>query len=58
MNTLPSSKPSREEVDIYKNDKNKTIVPINSGIYGRFTTDFESLLRLKVNDVVIDDIPF
>ena len=48
----------RDCVDIYANDNNTNIVPINNHIYGRFQTDFKSLILLKSNDKVYDNIPF
>ena len=58
MDNSQSSNPPGEFVDIYANDNNKNIVLINSLVYGRFPTDFETLLRLKVNETVNHYIPF
>ena len=58
MDTSQSSNPPGEFVDIYANDNNKNIVHHNSLVYGRFPTDFEPLLTLKVNEVVNHNIPF
>ena len=58
MYTSQSSNPLGEYVDIYANDNNKNIVPRNNLVYGRFPTDFEPLLTLKVNGVVNHYIPF
>ena len=58
MDISQSSNPPGEFVDIYANNNNKDIVPHNNLVYGRFPTDFEPLLTLKVNEVVNHYIPF
>ena len=58
MDTSQSSDPPGEFVDIYANDNNKNIVHHNSLVYGRFPTEFEPILRLKVNETVNYYIPF
>ena len=58
MDTSLISKPPGVEVYIYANDNNLNIIPMNNLIHGRFSTDFQPLIELKLNDIVHDEIPF
>ena len=58
MDSSLTSKPPGEFVDIYANDNNPNIIPMNNLINGRFPTDFQPLILLKSTGIVNDNIPF
>ena len=55
IDTSLLSKPPGEEV-ILHNDPN--MIPMNNLIHERFSTDFQPLIELKLNNIVNDKIPF
>ena len=58
MDISLTSKSPEECVEIYANDNNPNIIPMNNLIHGRFPTDFQPHIQLKSNDIVNEKIPF